>query len=431
MDNKAIYRQKLIAIDEATAKVKSGDFIVVALAGAEPQGFMSRLHTVAPRVKDVVLSSCLNMQNYEFYANPAMHGHFYHEAWFYTPSLRKAHQHKTVSFVPNHLHFAATKRIKYRKPNIFVGTCTPPDKHGYVSLGLSVTYEQEMIETADTVILEVNPNLPRTLGDTAVHVSMVDYFVENAIPVPELPHQEPSEKDKIIGEYIAELVEDGSTIQLGIGGIPNAVAQGLMSKKDLGIHTEMFTDGMVDLYKAGVITNRCKTLHPGKMVATFALGSKKLYDFIDDNPAVHLLRGTYTNDPYVIGRNSKMVSINTTLEVDLGGQCCSESIGTTQFSGTGGQADTAIGSQLSAGGKSIIALYSTAKNDTISKIVPVLTPGATVSLQRNDVDYVVTEYGVAELCGTSLRERVKRLVAIAHPDFRPFLVDEAERLQIW
>lgn len=432
MDNKeAIYRQKLIAIDEALAKVKSGDFIVVALAAAEPQGFMSRLHTIAPLVKDVIVSSCLNMQNYEFYANPAFYSHFYHEAWFYTSGIRKAHPHKTVSFVPNHLHFAATKRIKYRKPNIFVGTCTPPDKHGYVSLGLSVTYEQEMIENADTVILEINANLPRTLGDTAVHVSMVDWFIENTIDVPQLSNQEPTEKDRIIGAYIAELVEDGSTIQLGIGGIPNAVAQGLMSKRDLGIHTEMFTDGMVDLYEAGVITNRSKSLHSGKMVATFALGSKKLYDFIDDNPGVHLLRGTYTNDPYVIGRNNKMVSINTTLEVDLGGQCCSESIGPMQFSGTGGQADTAIGAQMSPGGKSIIALYSTAKNDTISKIVPILTPGAVVSLQRNDVDYVVTEYGVAQLCGTSLRERVKRLIAIAHPDFRPHLAEEAERLRMW
>lgn len=426
-----MYGQKKITIDEALDKVKSGDHIVVALAGAEPQGFMSRLHTIAHRVQDVVVSTCLNMQNYKFFADPDMYGRFTNEGWFYNPAMRKAHAHKTVSFVPNHLHFAATKRLAFRKPDIFVGTCTPPDKHGFVSLGLSVTYEREMIENAGMVILEVNPNLPRTFGDTAVHVSAVNYFVEHPIPVPELPATEPTDRDKAIGSYIAELVEDGSTIQLGIGGIPNAVALGLMTKKDLGIHTEMLTDSMVDLYEAGVITNRRKTLHPGKMVATFALGTKKLYDFIDDNPAVMLLRGTYTNDPYVIGRNYKMVSINTTLEIDLTGQCCSESLGHMQFSGTGGQADTAIGAQLSPGGKSIIALYSTAKNDEISKIVPILTPGAAVSLQRNDVDYVVTEYGVAELRGTSVRERVKRLVAIAHPKFRDWLLDEAERLQIW
>lgn len=431
MDTKAIYRSKLIDTAAILAKVKSGDFIVVALGGAEPQGFLSQLHTVAPQVRDVVVSTCLNMQNYGFFAEPAMYGHFYHEGWFYGPMMRKAHAHRTVSFVPNHLHLAAIKRIRWRKPNIFVGTCTPPDKHGYVSLGLSVTYEQEMIEAADLVVMEVNANLPRTLGDTAVHVSKVDYFIENTVPVPELTVAESSAKDQVIGRHIADLVEGGSTIQLGIGGIPNAVAQGLLEKKDLGVHTEMFTDGMVDLYEAGVITNSRKSLHPGKMVGTFALGTKKLYDFIDDNPSVHLLRGNYINDPYVIGRNAKMVSINTSLEVDLGGQCCSESIGQMQFSGTGGQADTAIGAQMSPGGKSIIALYSTAKNDTISKIVPRLTTGAAVSLQRNDVDYVVTEFGVAELCGTSIRERVKRLIAIAHPAFRDQLAEEADKLQIW
>lgn len=431
MSYQALYGKKVCSVEAALGKIKSGDHIVVALAGAEPQGFMSRLHEAAPQVTDVVVSTCLNMQNYPFFVDPAMQGRFINEGWFYNPAMRKAHAQKTVSFTPNHLHFAATKRLAHRKPNVFVGTCTPPDKHGFVSLGLSVTYEQEMIENADYVILEVNANLPRTFGDTAVHIAAVDCFLDNTQTVPELPNIEPSEKDRQIGAYIADLVEDGSTIQLGIGGIPNAVAQGLTGKRDLGIHTEMFTDGMVDLYEAGVITNSKKTLHRGKMIATFALGTKKLYDFIDDNPAVALLRGTHVNDPYVIGQNYKMVSINTTLEIDLTGQCCSESIGHTQFSGTGGQADTAIGAQLSPGGKSIIALYSTAKNDSLSKIVPLLTPGAIVSLQRNDVDYVVTEYGVARLRGTSVRERVSRLIGIAHPKFRDQLAFEAERLQIW
>lgn len=431
MDYQAMFQSKLVTVEQALDKVQSGDHIVVALAGAEPQGFMSRLHTIAPRVKDVSVSTCLNMQNYPFFTDPAMEGHFTNEGWFYNPAMRKAHVQKTVSYIPNHLHLAAIRRLDYRKTNIFVGTCTPPDKHGYVSLGLSVTYEPQIIEKADMVILEVNPNVPRVLGDTAVHVSAVDWFIESSLPMPELSVIVPSEKDHIIGGYIAELVEDGSTIQLGIGGIPNAVAQGLMHKKDLGVHTEMLTDGMVELYKAGVINNRKKTLHPGKMVGAFALGTKKLYDFIDDNPAVALLRGGYTNDPYVIGKNYKMVSINTTLEIDLGGQCCSESIGHFQFSGTGGQTDTALGAQMSAGGKSIIALYSTAKNDTVSKIVPLLTPGAVVSLQRNDVDYVVTEYGVARLRGTTIRERVTRLIGLAHPNFREQLTAEAAKLQIW
>lgn len=425
------YRNKLVSMEQALHQVKSGDFIVVALAGAEPRGFMGQLHTAAPRVRDVVVTSCLNMENYDFFADPAMQGHFCHEGWFYGPYMRKAHPYKTVSYIPNHLHFAAIRRLKHRRPNIFVGTCTPPDRHGYVSLGLSVTYEQEIIENADMVILEVNPNLPRTLGDTTLSMECVDYFVEHPLPLIQLPHQDISEKDQAIGAYISELVEDGATLQLGIGGIPNAVAQCLIHKKDLGIHTEMLTDGMVDLVQAGVITNRKKTIHPGKMVGAFALGSQKLYDFIDDNPSVNLMRGPYTTDPYTIGRNYKMVSINTTLEIDLGGQCCSESIGHFQFSGTGGQTDTAVGAQMSNGGKSIIALYSTAKSDTITKIVPVLTPGAVVSLQRNDVDYVVTEFGVAELRGTAIRERVKRLIAIAHPQFRDYLAEEAARMQIW
>ena len=297
MDHQAMFRSKQVTIEQALTKVKTGDHIVVALAAAEPQGFMSSLHTIASRVKDVVVSTCLNMQNYPFFVEPAMHGHFINEGWFYSPSIRKAHAQKTVSFVPNHLHFAATKRLAHRKPNVYVGTCTPPDKHGYVSLGLSVTYEQEIIENADLVILEVNANMPRTFGDTALPVSAVDCFIDHTMPVSELPVIVPSEKDMRIGSYIAGLVEDGSTIQLGIGGIPNAVAQSLMSKQDLGIHTEMLTDGMVDLYEAGVITNRKKTLHRGKLVATFALGTKKLYDFIDDNPAVALLRGVMLMTP--------------------------------------------------------------------------------------------------------------------------------------
>jgi len=431
MSWKNSYKSKLITLEEGVGHIKSGDHIVVALGAAEPQGLMSLFNTVGDKVRDVIVSNCLNVRNYDFITNPAMYGHFTNEGWFYTPTMRASHVHRTVSFVPNHLHCAMRKRSGHRRPNIFIGTCTPPDKHGYVSLSLSVTYEREALDEADLVIVEVNANMPRTFGDTSVHVSQIDLFVENNLPLFELPEVDPSDKDLLIGGHIAELVEDGSTIQLGFGGIPNAVAQGLLRKKDLGVHTEMLTDGMVDLYEAGVITNQCKSLFAGKMIATFALGRKKLYDFIDDNPAVAMLRGSYVNDPCVIGQNSKMVSINTTLEVDLGGQCCSESIGHRQFSGTGGQADTAIGAQLSPGGKSIIALYSTAKQDAISKIVPTLTPGAVVSLSRNDVDYVVTEYGVAQLRGTSIRERVKQLISVAHPKFHAWLQEEAEKMQIW
>lgn len=439
MNIQELYKRKLVSIDEALQLFKSNDHVVSALAAAEPRGILAKLHTISHRVDNVIVSTCLPILDYEYFSNTNYKDSFLMEGWFYTPTMRKAHARGTVSYIPNHLHIAGMKRISNRKPNIFIGTASSMDKHGFLSLSLSVTYEKEMIDNADIVILEVNPNFPRTFGDTTIHISEIDCIIESNYEVPELPNPLPSEKDKLIGKYIGDLVEDGSTIQLGIGGIPNAVSVELMNKKDLGIHTEMLTDGMVDLFEAGAITGNKKTLMPGKMVATFALGTKKLYNFIDDNPAIQILRGSWVNDPYVIGQNYKMVSINTTLEIDLTGQVCSESIGHQQFSGTGGQADTAIGAQMSKEGKSIIALYSTAnvrvpeseERKVISKIVPRLTHGAIVSLSRNDVDFVVTEYGVAALRGTSIRERTKKLIDIAHPEFRDELRDEAEKLKIW
>ena len=439
MNWQQVFKDKQITREEALSKIKSGDQIISALAAAEPKGILTDLHTIADKVQDVVVVTCLPMDDYQYFINPRYKESFSMEGWFYSPTMRKSHENGNISFIPNHLHFAATKRLAHRKPNIFIGTASAMDKHGYLSLSLSATYEVEMIRNADLVILEINPKFPRTFGDAIIHINDIDYVIEETYDIFELPSVESSDRDKIIGRYIADLIEDGSTLQLGIGGIPNAVASELMTKKDLGIHTEMFTDGMVDLYEAGVINGSKKTLMNGKMVATFALGTRKLYDFIDDNPAVVIAKGSWVNDPYVIGQNYKMVSINTTLEIDLTGQCCSESIGHRQFSGTGGQADTAIGAQNSVGGKSIIALYSTAfvkvpgqtEKKTISKIVPRLTHGAVVSLSRNDVDYVVTEFGIAELRGTSVRERLKRLISIAHPDFRDQLKSEADELMIW
>jgi acyl-CoA hydrolase len=434
-----LYISKLITVEQALDKIKSGDDVVSALAAAEPQSILQNLHSRADVLRDVTVVTCLPMGSYPYFEDAQYKNSFFMEGWFYSVAIRKAHATRNVSFIPNHLHLAADRRLAYRKPNVFIGTAASMDKHGYISLSLSATYEREMIDAAELVILEVNPNMPRTFGDTIIHISEVDYVVEADYPAPELPVAQPSEKDRVIGKYISDLVEDGSTIQLGIGGIPNAVGLELVHKKDLGIHTEMFTDGMVDLYNSGAITGKHKTLMPGKMVATFALGTKKLYNFIDDNPAVQMLRGNWVNDPHIIGLNHKMVSINTTMEIDLSGQCCSESIGHRQFSGTGGQTDTAVGAQNCPQGKSIIALYSTANIRTgkgderkrISKIVPTLTPGAAVSLSRNDVDFVVTEYGVAALRGTPVRERVKRLIKIAHPEFREDLELQARNLQIW
>ncbi|MBN2875442.1 MAG: acetyl-CoA hydrolase/transferase family protein, partial [Spirochaetales bacterium] len=308
--------------------------------------------------------------------------------------------------------------------------CTPPDHNGFVSLSLGITYEKDILEAASIVILEVNPRLPRTLGDTHLHVSQVTMFVEHEQEVPSLPAPEPSETDLLIGQHIASLVDDGSTIQLGIGGIPNAAALALRDKKDLGVHTEMLVDSMMALYEQGVITNRRKSLKKDKFIATFAFGSRKLYDWLDDNVAVEFQRGCWVNDPKVVAQNSRMVSINTCLAVDFTGQVASESIGTSQYSGTGGQSDTAQGAVAGFDGlgKSIIACYSSAKSGTVSTIVPTLALGSAVTLHRSFVDNVVTEHGVAKLRGRTIRERTRALIAVAAPEFREELTAQAKSL---
>jgi len=432
MDPKTLYRRKLLSIPDAVALVQSRQIIGAAMAAAEPTGLLSALGSQAERVEDVTVCVCLPLRQYDFILKPEMAGHFYVENWFYGAPDRQVHPQGRVSYIPNNLHQAASAKLHATRNHldIFFGTVTPPDRHGYMSLGLSLVIERQLMAAADLVILEVNERIPWTLGDTQVHISEVSHVVESAIPPYELPSAAADETDRLIGGYIAELIEDGATIQLGIGGIPNAITAFLMERHDLGVHTEMFTTGMVDLYEAGVITNRRKTLWPGKMVGAFALGTQKLYDFIDRNLAVEFQQGRVTNDPYVIGKNYKMVSVNTALQVDVYGQICSQSIGPRHFSGTGGQLDTHRGAQLSAGGRGIIALRSTAKNGAISTIVPMLTPGAEVTVPGQDVDTIVTEYGVAELRGRSVRERLKALTAIAHPDFRGWLQEEAERLGI-
>jgi acyl-CoA hydrolase len=361
-----------------------------------------------------------------------MKGHFELASWFHAPGSRESLKKGMglVTYVPNMLHTAARDRSIAHPPDIFFGTCTPPDKHGFVSLSLGITYEKDIIEAARIVVLEVNPQLPRTLGDTQVHVAQVDWFVENDQEVPTLPSPDPSPTDHAIGGYIADLVADGSTIQLGIGGIPNAAALALRGKKDLGVHTEMMVDSMMELYELGVITNRRKALRPGKFITTFAMGSRRLYDWLDDNVAVDFQRGVWVNDPAVIRQNSRMVSINTCISVDLTGQVASESIGPNQYSGTGGQSDTAQGAVdgLDGLGKSIIACYSTAKGGTVSTITPTLPEGSAVTLHRSHVDHVVTEHGVARLRGRTVRERARALIGIAHPDFREELTARARSL---
>jgi acyl-CoA hydrolase len=432
MDYRDLYKQKLISIPEAVGKLQSHQTLGLAMAASEPPGLMNELGNHRERLEDVTVWVCLPLGSYSFVLDPEMEGHFFVENWFYGAADRKVHEQGRESYIPNNLHQAATKKLYAAKDrvNVFFGTATPPDERGYMSLSLGLVIEKQLIEAADLVILEINENLPWTLGDTQLHISEVDYIVENTVGLPELPVVPPTEAEEAIGGYIADLIEDGSTLQLGIGGIPNAITPFIMNRKDLGIHTEMFTDGMVDLYNAGVITNRRKTQWKGKMVGAFALGTKKLYDFVHNNLGVEFQQGRVTNDPYIIGRNYRMISINTALQVDVMGQVCSQSIGHRHFSGTGGQLDTHRGAQLSPGGRGIIALRSTARNNEISTIVPILSAGAEVTVPSQDIDTVVTEYGIADLKGLSVRDRAKSLIRIAHPDFREQLKDEVVRLGI-
>jgi acyl-CoA hydrolase len=432
MDPKALYKQKLRTIPEAVGMVQSGQTIGVAMAASEPPGLLSELGRHKDRLEDVHVWVCLPLRNYDFVQAPEMANHFFVENWFYGAPDRKVHAQGRMSYIPNNLHQAASAKLFAAKNHVdvFWGTATPPDSRGFMSLSLGLVIEKQLIEAADLVVLEINENLPWTLGDTQVHISEVDVLVENHVALAELPPSPPSEAEQAIGGYIAGLIEDGSTLQLGIGGIPNAITAFLQDRRDLGIHTEMFTDGMVDLYEAGIVTNRCKTLWKGKMVGAFALGTQRLYDFMHNNLGVEFQQGNVTNDPVVIGRNHKMISINTALQVDVFGQVCSQSIGPRHFSGTGGQLDTHRGAQLSPGGRGIIALRSNAKDGAISTIVPVLSEGAEVTIPCHEIDTVVTEYGVAELRGLCVRERSEALIRIAHPNFRDWLRSEVERLGI-
>jgi acyl-CoA hydrolase len=426
------YRRKLISIDEALSKIKSNDTVVVAMAAAQPPGLLSSLHLIKDKVKNVKLITCLLLKDYEYlkYIGVDKSSPFILESWFFGSPERELYKKGLTSFIPNNLHNAGMEKIKAEKINVFLGTATPPDNRGFMSLSLSLVYEKEMIENADLVILEINENLPKTFGDTQVHIDNVDFLLEYNSPPMEFPSIEPTEIERKIGENIAELIENGSTLQIGIGGIPNAIMRFLKDKKNLGVHTEMVTDGIEELVELGVINNSEKTLHKGKIIGTFVMGTKKLYEFVKENLAVELMRGSYVNNPIVVAQNEKMISINTSLQVDLSGQVCSESFGYQQYTGTGGQLDMHRGATMSKGGKGIIAMRSTVKNDTISTITPMLTPGSFVTVPRQDIDYIVTEFGIARLKGKSVRERAIELIKIAHPNFREYLKLEAKKLNI-
>ncbi|MFR1807317.1 MAG: acetyl-CoA hydrolase/transferase family protein [Pygmaiobacter massiliensis] len=438
-----MYSEKLKTPEQALELIQDGDYIFSAQAGGEPAAILSHLqHLKKTGVKNTTLNTCLPLQYYEAFKDPEMQGVMSHNGWFFSAALRDAHTKKMVSAIPQSSTSVLRKvmdRVRYEKRRpVVLATVSPMDSHGYMSLSVSAIYERDLINQGALAIVEVNPNFPRTFGDTQVHISEVAAVVESDRPIPISKLAAYTDVDAAIGKLIASLVEDGSTIQLGIGNIPNAVAAELKSKKHLGIHTEMFTETMVDLIECGAVDNSCKGLLDGYSVCSFTMGSQRLYDYVNNNPSVLFKSCTFTNDPYTIGKNNKFVSINATLEVDLTGQCASETVGYQQWSGTGGQSETVQGAQMSKGGKSIIAMHATYKAKDAdgkevlrSKIVPFLHEGATVTTSRNDVDYVVTEYGIAWLRGRNVAERAEALIQIAHPDFREELRAQAQQYMIW
>ncbi len=438
-----MYSEKLKTPEQALELIQDGDYMFSAQAGGEPAAILSHLqHLKKTGVKNTTLNTCLPLQYYEAFKDPEMQGVMSHNGWFFSAALRDAHTKKMVSAIPQSSTSVLRKvmdRVRYEKRRpVVLATVSPMDSHGYMSLSVSAIYERDLINQGALAIVEVNPNFPRTFGDTQVHISEVAAVVESDRPIPISKLAAYTDVDAAIGKLIASLVEDGSTIQLGIGNIPNAVAAELKSKKHLGIHTEMFTETMVDLIECGAVDNSCKGLLDGYSVCSFTMGSQRLYDYVNNNPSVLFKSCTFTNDPYTIGKNNKFVSINATLEVDLTGQCASETVGYQQWSGTGGQSETVQGAQMSKGGKSIIAMHATYKAKDAegkevlrSKIVPFLHEGATVTTSRNDVDYVVTEYGIAWLRGRNVAERAEALIQIAHPDFREELRAQAQQHMIW
>lgn len=438
-----LYQEKKMSAEQLLELIQDHDYVFSAQAAAEPAAILSHMqHLKETGVKDVVLQTCLPIQNYPVFHDPEMKGILQHNGWFFNGNLRKAHNERLVSDIPQHSTTAMSKAFfravhDGRRP-VVIATVAPMDEHGYLSLSISAIYEMELVKKGAVVLLEVNPNYPRTFGDTMIHISEVTALVESDRPIPAVAPAPYGEVDAKIGKLIASLVEDGSTIQLGIGNIPNAVANELKTKKHLGIHTEMFTETMVDLIECGAVDNTQKGFNDGVSICSFTMGSERLYKFLDNNPSVIFKAATYSNDPYTIGKNNKFVSINATLAIDLTGQCASESIGNTQFSGSGGQAETVQGAQMSPGGKSIIAMHSTYTtkdengNEVLhSKIVPMHERGTVITTSRNDVDYVVTEYGIAWLRGANVSQRVEALISIAHPDFREWLREEAEKNRIW
>lgn len=420
------YKKKLVSAEEAAASIKSKNRVYISGNAATPYVLMKALALRKDELQDVELVHVLLLGE-DPLSTPEMEGHFRHNSLFVGPADRKAINEGRADYIPIFLHQIPNLFYSDQMPiDVAILHLSPPDEHGFMSFGVEVLASKAAAETAKLVVAQVNEKMPRVLGDSFIHVSRVDKVVEVSEELPQLEKKPFTEVERKIGHSIAGLIEDGSTLQLGIGGIPDAVLLALKGRRDLGIHTEMVSDGVMEAIESGMISGAKKTFHPYKVILTFMLGSDKLYDFADNNPIFEAHPTDYTNHPFNVSRNDKMVAINSAIEVDITGQVCSDSIGTFIYSGFGGQVDFIRGAAHSKGGKPIIALPSSAKKGEMSRIVPMLKKGAGVVTTRADVMYVVTEYGVAYLHGKNLQERTKSLINIAHPKFRDDLIKEAK-----
>ena len=430
MSVQALYQQKRMSAADAIRVVKNGDTIVVPTAVGEPPSLLTALSDARRDFRNVTVSQILAVRKYG-YLDPETVDNVRHTAYFYSGATRPGGKDGWVDFIP--AYFSEMPQLIERglmPADVVFSMASPMDEHGFFSLALAADYTMAAIEKARVVVLEVNPNVPFANGDCHIHISQVAALCESEEPILEVGLPKIGPVQEAIGRYVAEMIPDGATLQIGYGGIPDAVVMQLTDKHDLGIHTEMVGDGIMTLVEAGVVTNRKKNYHHGKMLATFALGSKKLYDFMHRNPALEMQPVDITNDPYLAGMNNNLHCINATMHIDLMGQCGSESLGFTPYSGTGGQADFVRAANRSEGGKAFIVLPSTAKDDTISRIVPTLTPGTHVTTSKNDINYVVTEYGVAQLRGKTAKQRCEALIGIAHPNFRAELREAAKKMRI-
>jgi acetyl-CoA hydrolase len=425
-----LYHEKLHTAEEALRAVHAGDSVYVHPGCAAPERLLDALVARRDELKDVRIVHLMSLGRAD-YVQPGMEGHFRHVSLFTGKNVRDAINHGRADYIPIFLSEVPRLLTSGRVPiDVALIHVSPPDEHGFCSFGVGVECTKAAAATARTVIAQVNPQMPRVLGDNFIHVRNITSVVETNTPLVELPRVRMSPAFDQIGRNVASLIEDGATLQLGIGGIPDAVLCHLGDRKHLGVHTEMFSDGMVELVERGIVTNERKSLHPGKIIASFVLGTKPLFDFIHNNPIVEFHPSDYVNDPFVISRNHKMVAINSAIQVDLTGQVCSDSIGESVYSGFGGQVDFVRGASRAEGGKAVIALLSTALDGQVSRICAHLDPGAGVVTSRGDVHYVVTEYGVADLHGRTLRERARALMAVAHPAFRDSLEEEANRRRL-